>query len=220
MSFASLGTATLVAVLAWPTLAGATPVTPSELAALCAGAEDQAHCGRLVEAKQLRRLSRIAERDGDNLRVSLAPHGLTLFRDTVNVDGAKTYAVWDYLADVDTLVLFTTDGDRTGFMLVQRQGGEEYRVPSEPVLAPDGRHFATADVCPRDCENRVSVWRIATDGVRREMTWTPPSGWSDVSVIWKGPAAIALDYTLPGESQQRESTRRLDDPSWGRSPAK
>ena len=130
------------------------------MTALCANAEDQAQCGRLVEARQLPRLSRIVERAGDELRVSLAPFGLTIFRDTVKVTGATSYAVWDYLEDLDTLVLFTTDGDRSGFLLLQRRGGEEYRVPSEPVIAPDERHFATADFCAKECDNQVTVWRI------------------------------------------------------------
>jgi len=65
------------ATLALPALALAAPITRDELTALCVNAEDQAQCGRLVEARQLPRLSRIVERAGDELRVSLAPFGLT-----------------------------------------------------------------------------------------------------------------------------------------------
>lgn len=150
--------------LALPALALAAPIAREELTALCANAEDRAQCGRLVEARQLPRLSRIAERAGDELRVSLSPFGLTIFRDTVNVTGATSYAVWDYLENLDTLVLFTTDGDRSGFLLLQRRGGGEYRVPSEPVMAPDARHFATADFCAKECDNRVTVWRMDRNG--------------------------------------------------------
>ncbi|MEO9137124.1 MAG: hypothetical protein ABI316_11055 [Casimicrobiaceae bacterium] len=198
------------------TLAFAASIAPAELAVLCANAEDQAQCGRLVEARQLRRLSRIVERDGDELRVSLAPFGLTVFRDTINITGAKSYAVWDYLESLDTLVLFTTDGDRSGFLLVQRHGGEEYRVPSEPILAPDARNFVTADFCPHDCDNEVAVWRIATNNVQKEATWIPPPGWSNVSVAWKGTDTIALEYSLPGDAHPRTLLRNLTDASWKR----
>lgn len=183
---------------------------------LCANAEDQAQCGRLVEARQLRRLSRIVERDGDELRVSLAPFGLTVFRDTINITGAKSYAVWDYLESLDTLVLFTTDGDRSGFLLVQRHGGEEYRVPSEPILAPDARHFVTADFCAKDCDNQVAVWRIEPNGLRKESTWVPAASWSDVSVTWKGADTIALEYSVPNDAHPRTLLRNLADPSWKR----
>jgi len=203
-----------IATLALPALALAAPITRDELTALCVNAEDQAQCGRLVEARQLPRLSRIVERAGDELRVSLAPFGLTIFRDTVNVTGATSYAVWDYLENLDTLVLFTTDGDRSGFLLLQRRGGEEYRVPSEPVIAPDERHFATADFCAKDCDNRVAVWRIERNGVRKESTWAPPTPWSDVSVTWRNADTIALEYSRPDDAQPRTLLRRLGDPSW------
>ena len=159
-----LRSASACAVLASLAVAGfahAAPLTSTELTALCANAEDQAHCGRLIEARQLPRVARFVERNGEELRVSLEPFGLTIFRDSVEVNGAKSYAVWDYLEDVDTLVLFASDADRTSFLLVQRRGGAEYRVASEPVLAPDGRHFATADFCTEGCENQIAGFMAA-----------------------------------------------------------
>jgi hypothetical protein len=207
---------------AWPSLAAlalagharAAPLTPAELTALCAHAEDQAHCGRLIEARQLPRVARIVERHGDELRVSLAPLGLTIFRDSVDINGAKSYAVWDYVEDLDTLVLFATDGERTSFLLVQRRGGGEYRVPSEPVLAPDARHFATADFCADDCENEIAVWRIAREGVRKELAWKPAAAWSDVSVGWRAADTLKIEYSVPDRPGSRIAERRLSDPGW------
>jgi hypothetical protein len=210
----------VLAALVLSTLAHAAPIARADLVTLCHDAEDQAQCGRLVEARQLKSLSRIAERNGDELRVLLAPYGLSVFRDTVNVRGARTYAVWDYLEKLDTLVLFTTVGERSGFLLVQRRTGDEYRVPSEPMMAPDDRHFATADVCAQQCDNEVAVWRIAVDGVRKEAAWTPPATWSDVSITWRGADAIVLEYSLADEPRPRTIERRLDDPSWKKVAAK
>jgi len=203
-----------IAALALSAPLPAAPIPRNELAALCVDAEDQSQCGRLVEARQLSRLSRIVERDGDELRVSLAPFGLTIFRDTVNVSGATSYAVWDYLENLDTLVLFTTDGDRDGFLLVQRRGGKEYRLPSEPIVAPDARHFVTADFCARECDNQVAVWRVDSSGARKESTWAPPIPWADASVAWKDAETIVLDYSLPNDDQTRRLVRGLRDPSW------
>jgi len=201
-------------VLLVPVLAHATPLSRAQLVSLCADAEDQAQCGRLVEARQLRSVSRFVERDGDELRVELSPFGLSVFHDSVNPTGATTYAVWDYLENLDTLVLFTTRGERTGFLLVQRRGGVETRVPSEPVVSPDERHFVTADFCERACDNEVALWRIARDGIFKVATWAPPAVWSDVSVTWHGANAIALEYTVANESQSQTLERRLDDRSW------
>jgi hypothetical protein len=209
-----------LAALALPASTHAAPLAAAEIAALCRNAEDQAHCGRLVEARQLRRWPKLAERDGDELRVPYQPRGLTVFRDRIDIIGAKSYAVWDYLENLDTLVLFTTDGDRTGFLLMQRQGGEEYRLPSEPVLAPDERHFVTADFCDRGCDNEVAVWRIQAKAVQRVSTWAPPAPWTDVSVTWKGADVIRLEYSMPDEPSPRALERRLTDPSWKKAPGR
>ena len=85
---------------------------------------------------------------------------------------------------------------------------------SRPVMSPDARHFATADVCAQECDNEVAVWRIARDGVRKEAAWTPPATWSDVSATWRNGDALVLEYSLPGEARPRTIERRLDDPSW------
>ena len=138
------------ALLVLAPLVHAAPISREELTSLCIEADDAARCGRLVEARQLRAMSRFVERDGSELRIQLVPFGLTTFRDSEGVRGARSYAVWDYLEDLDTLVLFTTVGERSGFMLVQRRSGDEFRVPAEPVIAPDKRHFATADFCAKE----------------------------------------------------------------------
>jgi hypothetical protein len=194
----------------------ATPPTPAELAKLCANAEDQAHCGRLVEARRLAGLKSIVTREGDELRIELLPAGSTVFRDAVNIIGARTYAVWDYLEDLETLVLFSTDGDRTEFWLVQRRSGGEYRVASEPVLAPGHRRFATADFCAQQCDNELAVWRIDAGGVRKELAWRPREAWRDAAVAWKDADTVAVEYTVAGEERTRALERRTSDAAWTR----
>ena len=51
--------------------AAAAPPTAADIAQLCANAEDQAHCGRLLEAKQISRVKSFVRRDGDELRIDL-----------------------------------------------------------------------------------------------------------------------------------------------------
>ncbi len=168
----------------------------------------------------MKAVQRFAERNGDELRIQLSPFGLTVFRDTVNITGAQTYAVWDYLEDLDTVVLFATDGDRSEFWLVQRRGGAEYRIPSEPVLSPDQRRFVTADFCAQGCDNEVVVWRIERSDVHKELAWTPPLSWSDVSVGWRSPDTLKLEYSAAGQPGSRIVERRLSDASWTKAPAR
>ena len=205
----------VLVALAWPALVVAAP-TPAELAKLCANAEDQAHCARLVEAQQLKRVGRFVERNGDALTIQLVPTGLTVFRDAVNITGARTYAVWDYVEDLDTIVLFATNGDQTEFWLVQRRGGGEFRIPSEPVFAPGRTRFATADFCVQGCDNEVAVWRIDAAGVRKELAWAPRERWTDANVAWKNADTLALEYTPANESTPRTLDRRLGDTTWTR----
>src|SRR5437764_14096067 len=63
---------------------------------LCANAEDHAHCGRLIEEVQLKRLPGLAVRDGDDLKVSLFPSGTRTFRDSAAIPGAKSCPLLDY----------------------------------------------------------------------------------------------------------------------------
>ncbi|HEY3531615.1 MAG TPA: hypothetical protein VGL43_00670, partial [Casimicrobiaceae bacterium] len=210
----------LVALVAFASLpARSTPVSREELTSLCIEADDAAQCGRLVEARQLRALSRFIERDGSELRIQLVPFGLTTFRDSEGAR-ARSYAVWDYLPDLETVVLFTTQGERSGFMLVQRRGGAEFGLPAEPVLSPDRRHFVTVDVCARDCDQEVTLWRIGADGVAKEATWRPPADWSDASATWRTPGTIVFAYSTANDATPHTLERRLADPSWQRLRAK
>jgi hypothetical protein len=186
-----------------PAPCGAAPPTPVELTKLCSNAEDQAHCGRLVEARQLQRQKAVATREGDELHIQLLPAGLATFRDAVNIVGARTYAVWDYIDDLEAIVLFATNGDRSEFWIVERRGGGEFRVPSEPVLAPGHKRFATADFCAEGCDNEVAVWK-------------PSETWADAGVAWKSSESLSVEYTVAKESSPRTLERRLNDATWNR----
>jgi hypothetical protein len=194
----------------------AAPPTAADLAKLCGDAEDQAHCGRLVEARLLPRIKQVASREGDALRIELLPVGSTVFRDSIDIVGARSYAVWDYVDDLEAVVLFATKGDRSEFWWLQRRGGGEFRLPAEPVLAPGHRRFATADFCADGCDNEVAIWRIDANEVRKELAFAPKDAWQDASVTWKSANSVAIEYVTPDNSSPRVLERRLDDPAWVR----
>jgi hypothetical protein len=99
---------------------------------------------------------------------------------------------------------------------VQRRGGGEFRIPSEPVFAPGRTRFATADFCVQGCDNEVAVWRIDAAGVRKELAWAPRERWTDAIVAWKNADTLALEYTPANESTPRTLDRRLGDTTWTR----
>src|SRR5436305_7582763 len=205
---ASLRAGLTLAMLAFVSSARGISLPAAQVAELCANAEDQAHCGRLIEEVQLKRLPGLAVRDGDDLKVSLFPSGTTTFHDSVAISGAKSFTLWDYLDWINAVVLFTTDGDQSGFILLQRANGKQYRMPAEPILSPDRRHLVTVDICAKLCDGEIAVWRVTHDDVAKELVWKPQPRWSDANATWIDADTIRFDYALGGD-ERRKQDRRL-----------
>ncbi len=192
----------------------AAPVTPARIAELCTQAESPAHCGRLIEAEQLKALPNLAIRDGKLLKVLLFPSGNRDFVDVDTLQGGTTWSLWDYWSTPNIVLLFTTHDDHLGYTLLQRATGQITTLPGEPTLSPDRQRLAIADFCREDCDNEVSVWRISREGVRRELAWKPDAEWSDVTLQWKGEATLSIEYTPKGDDKVHTLERRLSDAGW------
>ena len=199
--------------------AGAVPLEPEELAKVCAQADGPAHCGRLVEEVQLKRLPNLAVREGAALRVSLYPTGSVTFGDTDAPNGGRSYNLWDFLSEINAVVLFTTEGDDAGFALVLRATGRKAELPAEPKLSPDRSRLVTADFCEKRCANELAVWRVTRDSVRKEYSWTPKEAWSDSTAAWRDADTVVVQYTPVGAAAPAKLERRLTDPSWLRHSA-
>ena len=197
-----------------PLFAGAAQLTPAEIAAACAGAEDASHCGRLVEARQLARLPGLARRVGNILTVSLFPSGSTSFTDSDDPIRGRSYSLWDYLDNINSAVLYVTAGDDSGFTLLQRATGRLVELPAEPQLSPDHQRFAVADVCAQRCSNEITVWRVTRDGFRKELLWSPAVRWYDAGVRWRDADTLAIEFSLDPGGTPATIERSLADPSW------
>ena len=184
---------------------------------LCADVDGPAHCGRRVEAEQLKSLPNLAVRDGDRLRVSLFPSGTRDFVDTVTSSSEKSYALWDYWSPINAVVLFVTSGEEISYAVLQRVTGALTALPAEPVLAPDRQHVAVADFCPYRCANEITVWRVMREGLRKDASFKPPSAWSDVTVAWKGDTTLTIRFTAAGSDKPQTIDRPLTDREWRRS---
>jgi len=196
--------------------ATAAALSSDELAVACAQTEGSAHCARKVEAIQLARLPNLATRDGSTLKVSLYPTGTTLFTDTEALNGGKAFSLWDFVSEINTVILFATDGPNASFVALQRTNGRQVVLPAEPKLSPDRARLATADFCASHCANEVAVWRVTKDGVQKELEWKPPAAWDDAGVSWKGAATLVLEFTPAGGAAGGTLELRLTDPGWRR----
>ena len=197
----------------------AAPPSPDELARICANAEGSSHCARLVEEVQLKRLPNLAVRDGTTLRVSLYPAGIATLADTEALNGGRSYSLWDYISELNAVVLYTTDGDDVSFTVLQRATARKTELPSEPKVSPDRAYIATADFCEKRCGNELAIWRVTRDGIHKVWTWKPRETWSDAAASWKSAQVVAIEYTVAGTQAQSVIERRLDDPSWVRALA-
>ena len=198
------------------TVAGAAPLSADELAGVCAQAEDTAHCGRLVEAVQLKRLPNLAVREGASLKVSLYPAGTQAFSDTESLTGGRTYSLWDFLSEINAVVLYTTEGDDAGFVLLQRTSGLRTDLPADPKVAPDRARLVTADFCATRCGNELAVWRVSREGVRKELVFKPAPPWKDATASWVDADTVAVEYTPAGGASNARLERRLSAPDWVR----
>lgn len=209
----------LLAVLCYvPLLAIAARLTPAEIVEACATADGPVHCGRLIEAQQLPRLPGLAKRDGNVLTVALYPSGATTFTDVEDSANARSYSLWDVLDSINAVVLYTTTNDTASFTLLLRRTNRRFSLPSEPFLSPDKQRLVTADICVKNCSNEIAVWRIAADGLQKELVWKPGSDWIDAGVRWSDADTLSLEYSVAGKSGDAKLERRLSDPTWTRLP--
>jgi hypothetical protein len=199
----------------WAT-AVAVPPTPEDIERLCGDADGPAECGRRIEAMQLPKLPGLAVRDGATLKVGLYPSGSVTLTDVDAAAGVRTFALWDYLNEINAVVLYVTDGDNGRFALLQRATGRQTELPAEPRVAPNRQRLATADFCATRCVNELAVWRVTRDGVFKDQVWAPKAAWDDATVSWKDAETLIVEYTQRGGPAGQKMERRLTDPGWTR----
>ena len=153
--------------------------------------------------------------DGDTLKVSLYPTGAASFTDTEALNGGKAFALWDFVSEINAVVLFVTDGGNVSFAVLQRTNGRRFDLPAEPKVSPDRARIATADFCASNCENELTIWRVTKDGIQKELSWKPAQAWKDAGVEWKSASTVVVDYT-PQSGASATLERRLGDAGWQR----
>ncbi|MFO1283019.1 MAG: hypothetical protein U1F51_11255 [Burkholderiales bacterium] len=206
--------AALALTAALAPVALAVPPTRDELATWCANAEDIAHCGRLVEQEQMKRLPGLAKRAGVDLTIALFPGGTATFTDIERLADPVSYSLFDSIDSITSVLLFKTVGEKSSFVLLQRAGNRATELPSEPALAPDRQRLATADFCASGCTNELVVWRVTREGVVRELVWRATESWADATPRWKDAETVVVEYSTADDGMPRTLERRLSQAGW------
>jgi hypothetical protein len=199
--------------------AAAVPLSLDEIAALCGSGPGPENCARRIEAVQLKRLPDLARRTDATLIVSLYPSGTTAFTDVDTRSGERTYSLYDYMSEINAVVLYVTDGAESSFALLQRATGRQTELPADPRLSPDRQYLLTADFCSKHCAGELAVWRVTRDSVQKAYAWRPRERWIDAIATWKDASTIAIEYTPAGQQQAGALERRFSDTDWIRFPA-
>ena len=194
----------------------ALPLSQDEIATICGSGAGPENCGRRIEAVQLKRLPDLAKRNGATLTVTLFPVGNTTLEDADALGRERTYSLFDYISEINAVVLYVTDGPDASFLLLQRPTGRRTELPADPHLAPDRQNLVTADFCAGHCSSEIAVWHVTRDGVHKTHSWRPRAPWSDATATWKDAGTIAIEYTLPGQAGASVIERRLGDSDWTR----
>jgi hypothetical protein len=210
--------AALAGALIASAVATALPLTLDEIAGLCGSGPGPENCARRIESVQLKRLPELAKRDGATLIVSLYPAGTTSFADADVRGGERTYSLYDYVSEINAVVLYVTEGSQSSFVLLQRAGGRRTDLPADPHLSPDRQNLVTADFCAKRCTNEIVLWRVTKDGVHKTHAWRPREQWIDAAATWKDVGTLAIEYTPAGQEKASVMNVRISDADWVRFP--
>jgi hypothetical protein len=211
-----VGLAALAGALLLCGHAAATPLSLDEIGALCGSGPGPENCGRRIESVQLKRLPNLAKRDGAALIVSLYPAGNTSFVDVDDPGRERTYSLYDFQSEINTVVLYVTAGTDASFLLLQRASGRRTELPADPRLSPDRQNLVTADFCANHCSGEIAIWHVSNEGIYRTHSWRPRASWSDATATWKDEKTITIEYTPAGQSSPAVLERRLTDADWTR----
>ena len=141
------------------------------------------------------------------------------FTDVEAASGGRSYSLWDYLGEINAVVLYTTVGDKVTFTLLQRSNGRRVELPAEPKVAPDRQRLVTADFCADPCVNELAVWRITPKGVGRELVWKPAGPGRTRSRPGRTTTRCASSTRRPARANRRRSNANSTTPA-GRARAR
>jgi hypothetical protein len=186
--------------------------TALRMAELCKDTEDLRECGKKIETVQIQSAGRLVVRKQKLLTLNLKDGTRTHFLDSGGGEGGEGFAFFSYHAAADAITLYHNKADRLGFFVIARDGGAGSATPAEPLFSASGQTFLTVDVCKRECENRIAVWRISAEGVRRQAEFAVPSTVNDAAAAWTPAGTVWIEFSR--DTGKTNFEMPLSDPRW------
>jgi hypothetical protein len=188
------------------------PPSTVAMAEICKGTDDLRECGKRIEAQQIAKAGGVVERNGRVLSVTQRPTGKVHFLDEGGAEGGESFAFFGFHAIADAVTLYHTKTDKLGFIVVSRRTGSGSAVPNEPIFHSSGEQFLTVDICKRECEQRITWWKITADGIRRHAEFLAPSSWNDATAAWSPNGSTWVEFSSDDGKRNTELT--MSDPRW------
>lgn len=200
-------TAVPVAAAAVPVVATAAPGPPLEIPAPIRVGP---YCSSDGEELALQCADGLAARHADTLLVQTVTGPVAL----VNVDGRDDEQQTEYYRYVGTLrahgvhhVIHHSAYELGQLDLYSGVTGRAVDIASAPMIGPDGRYFATAQVGLDACEDntpKLEIWRLADTTAVREWNVEPwdcrkDTGWAPSDVRWVSADTLRFTHVDPAE---------------------
>ena len=133
-------------------------------------------------------------RQSCTLRLRLANGRFVELVDRIEDSGAYRRYVYDrYIPEAALHLVAVHLYEGGGYFVVHSPSGGKTWLPSLPVVSPDGGRFVAASSSLDDgyAPNRIEIWRVGPDGLKREFVLTGGNSWSPQDLKWEGPPSSA-----------------------------
>lgn len=182
--------------------------SPRTCATAPADAETVYACAQRAEEDALERWPTQARRDGARLSLRLQDgRGFTL-EDTPSdtpADSVLRFTLVDFLPPLPAYVVRVHRRAGAGaWLLIDARTGARTVLDAAPVPAPSGGRFAAPRTADADGTGAgVVIWRMGATGPAEEWRYLPSeaAGWTEVALVWLGPARLRLVVTEEDAAQ-------------------
>lgn len=156
-----------------------------------------------IERKCLERLTGLAARDGDVLRLTLEDGSFKTFADDRlaceqhQIDKCIRYRLATYYPIQKLLVVERNAYEKFDVIVVSRRTGAITKMDVHPHLSPGGtRLVAAAGIEAWDFEKHIAIYYVQKDALKLEWSYTAKEYEMWAFVSWDGDERIKLNVTL------------------------
>jgi hypothetical protein len=202
-------------ILSTHIVSGQEPVPVAEGQGLCRQILNSGQCAQAIEARQIPLSHGRVRRDNVVLHLRLTGGKMiSVVNDTTGQE-ATDFSYLGASAAVGYYVLWAQHDEGSSIRLVNVRTGWSVIIDAMPVVSPDRHHIVTASQSQeRYNPERLVVWYLEGDTLRREWALTPPDAWVPTKVRWLSNRSFEFVHTRawpPGSFERQASdTAQVD----------